>query len=802
MPNDKGFAHILLLLAAVGVIVFILVSSSAPFKDNLLKTLFPKPPSFAASTTQLGVLTTTANGTSVSVQLPFAGDDNNNATASVEYKKTTDTTWTTAPAPTRSAVQGAHTEAGVVKAAAIESKTVPNTIVIKFRADVPDEERQALLTANNLPITKNIQSKDGQDVTERVSKSANFLTKAFRTIFPSRKFRKKVDIQTVRVTPQSRDRVIQALKNNPDIEFAEPDAVGSSLDTPNDPIFPNQNPYLQKIQAPAAWNISTGNSSVVIAVIDSGVNYNHEDLTGKIILGPDYIDNDNDPMDVYGHGTYVAGIIGANTNNAKGIAGIDQQSKILAIRDSDATGSFLYFNLASAITYATDNGAKVINMSQGGTSPSSTLTNAVNYALGKGIVLVAAAGNSGNSSATLYPAAIPGVISVGATDSNDNLWSGSSQVSPTGVVAPGTGINGTTKSGGYGTGTGTSFAAPHVSGLAGLIFSVNPNLTNSQVEAIIQGSTDLIGGQTGFSSNYGFGRINVLKALQQAQVGAPAPTATSAPTPTPTVAPTPTATPVPTPTPTPTPVPTPTPTIAPTPTATPTPTVIPTIIPSATPAPVVFNNLYSVSIPNLSPNTSYDIRITVTDPDGLVGSGVIIGQVTTGALTTPISTTATANPGACNTYPGVGTVAWESPNNAKISDDLETSVRLDTDTPSLTSNALVCNSYGFNIPAGATINGIKVATKRRRSNSSNQGAFAQDAVVVLLKGSAAPANRASTTPYTGNDTVEDHGGPTDLWGSTWTPAQINAANFGVAFAAKGNVSVAVDVISITVYYTP
>jgi len=336
----------------------------------------------------------------------------------------------------------------------------------------------------------------------------------------------------MRVPPGfSVNEMVAIYARNPSVEFAEPNFLGTSADSPNDPVYStNQAPYLNKIQASAAWDISTGNPSVVVAIIDTGAVYTHEDLSGQVILGHDYIDNDEDPLDGQGHGTFVAGIIGASTNNSKGIAGIARGSKLLIIRDADNTGAFSYFNLAAAITYAADHGARIINMSQGGTSPSATVTSAVNYAFGKNIVLIAAAGNNGNGTPVMYPAAIPNVLAVGATDSSDALWSGSATGSQVGVVAPGVSVASTSKSGGYATGTGTSFASPQVAGLAALIMAKNPGLTNQQIVDIIKGTADPVGGQTGFSTSFGSGRINALRAVQSAASGGAVP---ATPTPVP-----------------------------------------------------------------------------------------------------------------------------------------------------------------------------------------------------------------------------------------------------------------------------
>ena len=346
---------------------------------------------------------------------------------------------------------------------------------------------------------------------------------------------------------------------NPNVVYAEPNYIRHDSDSPNDPKFGSQW-NIAKLGLPAAWDITKGSASVTIAIIDSGIAINHEDLVGRYGSRAD--------VDDYGHGTQVAGTAGANTGNALGMAGVCRLCTLTSYKVLDSTGSGTDAALASAIVAAANDGAKVINMSLGAYGASSTVQDAVNYAWGKGAVLIGAAGND-NTTTQFFPAAGANVISVGGSTSSDAKVSTSNYGSWVKVVAPGLGITVPTMAGSYTLASGTSIAAPHVAGLAGLIFSANPALTNVQVVNLILTNVDVVAAGN---------RINACKAVAGAAgtTCATATTSTTTTTPAPTVAPT--ATPVPTiaPTVAPTPVPTVAPTVAPTPAPTATPTPAPT----------------------------------------------------------------------------------------------------------------------------------------------------------------------------------------------------------------------------------
>jgi len=325
----------------------------------------------------------------------------------------------------------------------------------------------------------------------------------------------QIKVHQIKVPDNALDAIEAALKRNPKFAVVEKNYIAQANLVPNDPNFGNQW-HLSKVSAPSAWDLTTGSAAVTVAVVDSGVDPYHPDLSNKLVAGYNFLGGStNDTHDVYGHGTAVAGVIGADTNSGIGVAGLGWNTTIMPLVVVTSSNTASYADIASAINYAADHGAKVINMSLGGTSYSSTLQNAVNYAWSKGLVIVAAAGNNSSSTA-FYPAALNNVIAVSATDSNDNLLGFSNFGNWITVGAPGTYIYTTTNGGGYGNWQGTSFASPQVAALAALLFAKNPSLTNQQVLDLIKNNSDDIGA-AGFDVNFGWGRINAFRAVQAVQ---------------------------------------------------------------------------------------------------------------------------------------------------------------------------------------------------------------------------------------------------------------------------------------------
>ena len=297
----------------------------------------------------------------------------------------------------------------------------------------------------------------------------------------------------VRVPAAEKRRALALLRRQSGVSYAEADGIvhasALAINDPDSisgssPIWPLANPLF-----PDAWDITTGGSNVIVAVVDSGVQSGHPDL-GTLTAGYDYVNGDSDPADDNGHGTSVAGIIAAQGNNGIGIAGVCWKCEIMPVKVLDYSGSGTDSWVASGITWAVDHGADVINMSLGGTGTSQTLSDAVSYALGKGVVVVAAAGNDGVT-ALNYPAAYNGVISVGAVDASNTRYPWSNYGSWVQVDAPGC-TNSTKIGSTYGSFCGTSAATPFVAGLAGLARSFNLAASSSSVTSAIEGSTQTL----------------------------------------------------------------------------------------------------------------------------------------------------------------------------------------------------------------------------------------------------------------------------------------------------------------------
>ena len=268
------------------------------------------------------------------------------------------------------------------------------------------------------------------------------------------------------------DNVLAFLRADPRVRYAELDGVVQALRVPNDEFLTTQW-SVRKTEAEPAWDLSTGSPQVLVAIID---------LRGKLVAGYDYVNNDQDAADDNGHGTAVAGIVAAISDNGIGVAGYCWVCRLMPVKVLGADGTGFLSGLAQGIVWATDHGARVINASLGGPFDDPTLSAATEYARVHGVVVVAAAGNEGGLTLD-YPAALPNVLSVGASDQNDRLYSFSN--SGARVAAPGE--NSTTASGGgYVSFLGTSSAAPVVSGIAGLAFSVAPGATPAQVEQAIE----------------------------------------------------------------------------------------------------------------------------------------------------------------------------------------------------------------------------------------------------------------------------------------------------------------------------
>jgi thermitase len=320
----------------------------------------------------------------------------------------------------------------------------------------------------------------------------------------------RIGVQVVRVPKGEELRAVARYRSNPNVAFAEVDGIVSALSfTPNDPMLPDQW-GLARVEAPLAWGVTQGSSTIRIAVLDTGIDAGHGDISPKVVAARNFTTSST-VSDRNGHGTHVAGIAAAVTNNARGVAGLGFNSVLMNGKVLGDDGSGTWSWVANGIIWAADNGAQVINMSLGGTSHSATIENAVNYAWGRGSVLVAAAGNS-NSSSLTYPAAYANVIAVGATDRNDARASFSNFGAWVDVAAPGVDILSTFPRSGrndrYRWMSGTSMSAPFVAGLAGLVWTTGWGTSNTAVRDRIQATVDPIVTDQPIG-----GRINAARAV-------------------------------------------------------------------------------------------------------------------------------------------------------------------------------------------------------------------------------------------------------------------------------------------------
>ncbi len=425
------------------------------------------------------------------------------------------------------------------------SAFIPGQVIIKFKSDIdiPEKSSGEVIKTNKPSVNKFLDK---------------YQVKKAQKIFKIAKNKKNLKSSQpldniVVVEVNSTLDAIQDIVKDPNVEYAEPNYLYHLNFIPDDPLYSSQ--WAHNItRAESGWDIEKGNSNITIAIIDTGIDLHHEDLTQNLWVNTDeipgngidddnngYIDDvlgwdftnttnpsycnrdclgeDNEPQDEYGHGTHVGGIVAGVGNNGKGITGVCLNCKIMALR----TAGLDEVSILSAIDYAVNNGAKVISMSFGSYFFSQTMKTAIDYAYSSGVVLVAAAGNGGTSSFILYPAGYDHVISVTATDSLDSKASFSNYGYWTDLAAPGVSIVSTLNdtsmialrglgsklSNGYWILSGTSMATPYVSGIAGLILSKNDSLSPQEIELSLKYSVDPTSG----SYYSGWGRVNVNKSL-------------------------------------------------------------------------------------------------------------------------------------------------------------------------------------------------------------------------------------------------------------------------------------------------
>lgn len=346
----------------------------------------------------------------------------------------------------------------------------------------------------------------------RVGTSASEFHQVLRRqrITPERTIR-GIGVAVTRVPEHAADSIRAALANNPHIQFVEVDrALELNGTSANDTYYPHAW-HLATVEAPLAWDYGFGDG-ITVAVLDTGVNDVHADLSGKVLSGWNSANNSGDTSDINGHGTSVAGVIGAVSNNGTGVASVAWNAMLLPVRVSNSTDGVAYISdIAEGLVWAADQGADVSNISYNVTG-STTLNSAAKYMHDKGGVVVVAAGNSGSE---YKYADSPYVISVSATNSADSRTSWSSYGEYVDVSSPGAGIYTTTKDGGYGKVSGTSFASPLTAGIVALMKAANSTLSPLELEQALESSAvDL--GAAGYDIHYGHGRVDAAAAVQAA----------------------------------------------------------------------------------------------------------------------------------------------------------------------------------------------------------------------------------------------------------------------------------------------
>lgn len=466
----------------------------------------------------------------------------------------------------------------IVLPAAVAQESTPGDIVLRLRAQAPPGAAsvRAVLSSYGVvaqeitPVfsaahAARLRGASDDEITRAAI--AHLREKSARQNIPERAPGRGLgDVYRVRLsdTGAGAERVAAALRGHPLVAWAEPNEIARMFYVPNDPYYSSTGTWgqayddlwgIKRIGCQAAWNVNMGAPGVVVAVVDTGIQYAHEDLAANIWIntgevqgngidddGNGYIDDiggydfctfngklrDADPTDDNGHGTHCAGTIAGVMNNAVGVVGVAGHSRVMALKGLDVSGTGYITDLAEAIVYAADNGASVISNSWGsfGWKAPQVLQDAVAYAHDLGCVIVAAAGNSNADALMFNPGNLKDSITVSAQDPNDARASFSNWGAKIDVAAPGVDILSCLAAGSaleqqepdmivggkYLRLEGTSMAAPHVAGVAALVLSERPSFTNEQVRQVLRATaTDL--GALGWDADFGWGRVNASGAV-------------------------------------------------------------------------------------------------------------------------------------------------------------------------------------------------------------------------------------------------------------------------------------------------
>ncbi len=329
-----------------------------------------------------------------------------------------------------------------------------------------------------------------------------------------------------KVTRRNRKAVVRAAKPRRPRQPVRPVVSSPSEPAPpNDPLW-RDSWALARANAPSAWRLTTGRTETVVAVLDTGADLGHPDLQGSFVAGFDVVNQDGDPSDDHGHGTMVTGVIAARSNNAVGVTSTCWRCSVMPVKVIGADGTGNASAVAEGIVWAADHGANVINMSFTMNAPDDAVAAAIAHARSRGVVVVAAAGNSGTADAT-FPAAYPGVLSVAGTDAADARYEWSSYGSWVRVAAPGCNLT-TAPGGGYGEFCGTSSATAFLSGIVGLARSFAPETSTEAIEGAVTAGARSVGD---FVSTGRIDAAAVLGALAPATAATSAPGSTDEPMP-------------------------------------------------------------------------------------------------------------------------------------------------------------------------------------------------------------------------------------------------------------------------------